>query len=103
MKTHFIGVAEKLLQRHNYGSFMGILTGLNMVSTSRLKLTDKAMLPRVLAVCPSSSFYLSSILISYKKFETLCKLQDPTSSFGTLRSKMKESGSQVLPYMYNST
>eukprot|EP01126_Amoeba_proteus_P057145 TRINITY_DN724_c4_g1_i2.p1 TRINITY_DN724_c4_g1~~TRINITY_DN724_c4_g1_i2.p1 ORF type:complete len:869 (+),score=167.23 TRINITY_DN724_c4_g1_i2:282-2888(+) len=82
VKTHFISLAHKLLQRNNYGSFMGILTGLNMVSTSRLKITDRCVAPHIL-----------------NQMETLCKLQDPTSSFGTLRAKMKESGSQLLPYI----
>jgi hypothetical protein len=102
VKTHFISVAEKLLQRNNYGSFMGVLTGLNMVSTSRLKNTDRNVAPAYMAVCfppvLSSSSHLP--LLTLQKLEKLGLLQDPTSSFGTLRAKMKESGSRVLPYVY---
>lgn len=85
IKKYFVAVARLLLQIKNFGSFMGIMTGLNAVPVSRLRRTN--------------SEFQKRFPVAWHEFEQLSLLQDPTGSFANLRNASKTAGSQVIPFI----
>jgi len=76
-----VGVAKALRDQNNFSSLVGVLTGLNMAAAQRLKLTLE------------THGKITSVLKSLNQF------QDPSKSFGILRSAMTEIEDECIPFI----
>uniref|UniRef100_A0A6B2KY60 Ras-GEF domain-containing protein n=1 Tax=Arcella intermedia TaxID=1963864 RepID=A0A6B2KY60_9EUKA len=78
-----IKIGSALYNLENYNSLMGIIAGINMAPTTRLKHTF-ALLPKK----------------STEELNNLCQYQDPTGSFKFLRNSLKSNQQTTLiPYL----
>ena len=80
--TKLLAVCKELRDLNNYNTMMGIIAGLNMSSVSRLKQTFAGL--------------KRATTDMIKQYQLLL---DPAASFKTLRSSIKASGGNILPYI----
>jgi hypothetical protein len=100
MMRRFVSIASHLLKIKNFASFMGVMSGLNISSVTRLKETvalfEKSYPESQQVACCNA--ILSSA--HSQEFESMMLLEDPTGSFAKLREHMAGAGTQIIPYMY---
>eukprot|EP01125_Pyxidicula_operculata_P002253 TRINITY_DN1215_c0_g1_i1.p1 TRINITY_DN1215_c0_g1~~TRINITY_DN1215_c0_g1_i1.p1 ORF type:complete len:1173 (-),score=256.14 TRINITY_DN1215_c0_g1_i1:206-3724(-) len=81
MLSKIINLARYLADLKNYNSLMGVLTGLNMASISRLKFTFNALSKK-----------------STEELKRMNQFQEPSGGFKYLRTMMKMNGA-TIPYL----